>query len=510
MDKQIKQILSEIYDIDPRLEDNERELINIIKKLLASRPDTKFDKAFAKRLRTELVAKERKTLNMSLFQKLGFLIGGAALASLLIVPVVINNQWGESPSVTDTKIDIGSKITMLEEEAFGDLGEAAGSRGSANAGLAESADTASSFYDTRTQSGGGGTSSLIAAPAPDSVSAPREPFVATEYNYVYVGEDISLEEDKLEVLRRNVRAANVGSLAGQFGLGLVNLQNIGNLQFENVSLTQGANSGMRVHINFQSGEISLNQDQGFAAMPEPYRPIQPSEIPANEELIRLADDFVKKHQVNLDGYGEAEVSDSFIRAVDLATTNAQMYLPEVVSVVYPLSIKGIQVYDQGASPQGVHVNINIRTKEVVSLHGLSVQQYEASLYNVETNVETLIDKWQGQNKYVYPSDIEVRTVDINLGTPQLVYVELFKWEDFRGESRLMVPSYRFPVMEKPADAPYYPDHIVMPLVPSLLENQGGPIRIMEGAPAGGSPSALPPDSADGSDVMILPVEEIEE
>lgn len=495
MDKQIKQILSELYDIDPLLENNEKELIKIIKKLLASRPDTKFDKNFAKRLRADLLTKEGKTFNMNLLQKFGFLIGGATLASLLIVPVLLNNSGKGDLGITDIGFEAAPTITMLPKGAFGDLVGITSGPGSNNL----AAETADSDL-ARPQSGGGGfAGSNMIAPAPGGFP---ESYEITEYRYIYAGDDLSLEEDQLEVLRRKPAVANVGGLSGQFSLGLANLQSISNLQFENISMYQGGNNGLRVSVDLRNGELSLSQQEAFFDYGEIYRPIQPSEIPPDADLTRLADEFIAKYQINLSNYGSGEVSGNFRQTVDLAGSNAVIYLPEVVSVVYPLSIEGTRVYDQGANPQGVYVNINVRTKKVVSLHGLSLQQYEASLYDVETNIDTLINKWQNQNRYAYPSEVSVKTVDIKLGTPELVYVEVYKWDVASGDSRLLVPAYRFPVLEKPTDAYYYSDYVAIPLVPSLLENQGGPIRIMKGNSAVDVPSALPPEtsvSSGGSD-----------
>ena len=67
MANQIKQILAELYAIDESLKKHETELIKIINRILANRPDTKFDKSFAKKLKTQLLQKQKPSLDFNLF-----------------------------------------------------------------------------------------------------------------------------------------------------------------------------------------------------------------------------------------------------------------------------------------------------------------------------------------------------------------------------------------------------------------------------------------------------------
>jgi hypothetical protein len=59
MNKQIKQILNDLYELDPALEKRERELTGIINKLIASRPDVKMDAAFKEQLRKTIMEKTK-------------------------------------------------------------------------------------------------------------------------------------------------------------------------------------------------------------------------------------------------------------------------------------------------------------------------------------------------------------------------------------------------------------------------------------------------------------------
>ena len=112
MNTKVKQILEDLYKIDPSLGEKEEELVKIINKFLESRPDTKFDKNFAKRLRGELLSKfsfaESKStaweniLNFMSAKKLAYAAGGSLIAASVIIAaaVMLSGQKGQSLNLT--------------------------------------------------------------------------------------------------------------------------------------------------------------------------------------------------------------------------------------------------------------------------------------------------------------------------------------------------------------------------------------------------------------------------
>lgn len=54
MDKQIKQILKDVYLIDQSLKMHEKTLIKIIQELLRSKPESKIDEQFVRELRVKI------------------------------------------------------------------------------------------------------------------------------------------------------------------------------------------------------------------------------------------------------------------------------------------------------------------------------------------------------------------------------------------------------------------------------------------------------------------------
>jgi len=56
MNKNIKEILEELYIMDPSLKEKEKQLEKIISKMLMIKPDVKIDENFKKELRKKILA----------------------------------------------------------------------------------------------------------------------------------------------------------------------------------------------------------------------------------------------------------------------------------------------------------------------------------------------------------------------------------------------------------------------------------------------------------------------
>ncbi len=477
MNKKITNILSELYTIDPSLKQHEDQLVKIIDKIITQKPNTHFDKAFVASLRRKLTQQESTPSMNSYFSKFGYLIGGAVVASLVLVPLLSTNT---SPGslVTDAGVNTEAKITMLKDNAFGEIafqGDGYGAVEQYTITEESAADNAvdepiPAMISSRPQSGGGGAQGLTRIADPD--------FVATRFVFSYAGEEFGLDQDTLEVLRRNTTPSRVGGLASQFGLGLVDLQQLNDLQFESISLMEGNNrQGLRVNIDTRNGQISLHNELPIDYYTSSFRePLRPQDVPDDQTLINTANGFIEKYNINLDQYGEPEVNSEFKNQLELVRTNPDYYTPEYATVVYPLTIREIPVYDQGGNQQGVQATIHIPTMQVTAVYGLALQQYDASAYPIESNIQALITQKQEENNL--PPEITANDVEVKLGTPELVYGFTYFFNN-GNEQQLYVPAYLFPVLEKPAGHPYYPSKVIIPLVQAFNER---PVQILPAQP----------------------------
>ena len=493
MDKNITTILTELYALDPQLKAHEQQLLAIISRLLTDKPKIKLDRAFVKKLRAELMAEAREqstlqtTTNHSFMTKIYYAFGGAVLAALLIIPTFYALK--SLPAVTDGSLAIqpGLSITQLGEQAFGALvaeglaTNALAQREAPPAGLGGGAPVAAPLM---------ATDSAIAVDSDQKVSAMPAIYPITIFKHMYVGEDVVLDQDKMEVLRRDSAAlgsSSAASLLGKLNFGLADFSALRNSEIRNLTLAEKGSNGFSASVDFTNGTISINKEfWGDYSNPQP---LTANDVPGDSELIDIANQFVKRFGVNLTGYGNPKVQNNWQRVISSAPV-VEMYVPDTLTVVYPLEINGIRVYDLGGSLDGLMVNINVRTREAVGLYNLAVQSYNSSLYTVKTDIEALLNRLNTQQ---FPSDIAVETIEIKLGTPQLGLTKIWHYDGQIGYE-LLVPAYIFPVTEKPAEYSYYSDTVIVPLATDLLDSgYGGGIMPMLKGETRSTPPSLPLD-----------------
>src|SRR3989344_6636614 len=97
IDKNIKAILFDLYELHPQLQSHEKELIQLIHELLSSRPDTKLDESFVQELRLKLIKQISETKGMeklpltlnplTRMKKFIYIFGGAT-ASLVVLLIL--------------------------------------------------------------------------------------------------------------------------------------------------------------------------------------------------------------------------------------------------------------------------------------------------------------------------------------------------------------------------------------------------------------------------------------
>jgi hypothetical protein len=200
-----------------------------------------------------------------------------------------------------------------------------------------------------------------------------------------------------------------------------------------------------------------------------------SAMPKTEEVLSIAERFLKEHGISTANYGDPIVQD--YSNTGIAEAEMQ-YAPEQVTVTYPLKISGTPVYEDGAYPYGLQVGVSSRDKRVMSVYGLSSQTFTSSTYPLETSADKILSivKKGGVHAWVPEagSGTEVRTIDAEVGTPEKVLMHTYSYSN--GESKeLFVPALSFPVTKAPAGEQYYPKYILIPLVPELLNQEQGPI-----------------------------------
>lgn len=504
---EIRQILDELYQLDSGLRAHESALVEMINRLTALAPNTKFDEAFAAELRARIMAQAHELQinvkpKLSIFNftymkvnKFTYAAAGAALAIvLIIVPAVVyltqpeerraGNLFTGTPS-DKVKLAFEPKISRVAANFFGKLSsvvsdsnkgatsEAAG-QGSVSAIAAPVAGIG--------RGGGGGGGGQVALDSKAIGIMP--PYELINYKFVYKGGEFSVPSDQLDVLKR-VKGATVdvdmaGLIRGlNFGLG--DLGSFDGLSVQNVSLAQKSDLGYMINIMPDEGTININQNWGYWPIDRCFGDskcfeelrVKESDVPADNELIQITDAFLAEHNIDKSIYGVPEVGLNYNWRMiyESAPDKANFYFPEAIDVTYPYLVDGKPVYDEWmGTKQGINVSVNIKARRVSTLYGLTTQNYQASPYEMENDAKKLIalaEQGGINNNVYYGEEANVKTKELELGDPVLAY---FKYYSYRSNENveLIIPAYFFPIKNPPSDPNFSRKGIVIPLAKDII------------------------------------------
>jgi len=472
MNTQIKKILADLYIIDGSLREREEELINIINNILISQPDTKFDAEFARRLRFKLLEKESLTIKKNfnftimsdlIIKRFSYVFAGAAV--ILLAVVVWQNIDFSS------KNSLSSKITKLKSNAFGSLienGQLAVSEELASANVSV---TKGSAESRAIGMGGGGGVSVSDAMLPNPVN----------YIYKYTGEEIKMESKEITVFRRVRGGASASALANQikgFDFGGVNLNNFSNLSLQNLTLAEDKEFGYMLSFSLEDGSISINQNWlkwpntqdiclGKDSACFDSLQLTPNDIPSDSVIIEIVDNFLREKGISIDGYGAPFIDKSWI-------TPEVRFIGDQLSVIYPLIIEGSKVYEESGQPSGLNISIDIRNKRVAGVWNMLSQVYESSDYAAETDFNRIkeIAEKGGRYNNIYYADLSGQETNVlELGTPEFILARIWKQPAGYGMAQeFFIPSYFFPIINKPDNAPTWINGVVVPLAKEILDD----------------------------------------
>ncbi|KKP92161.1 MAG: hypothetical protein UR94_C0004G0022 [Parcubacteria group bacterium GW2011_GWA2_36_10] len=334
--------------------------------------------------------------------------------------------------------------------------------------------------------------------APDSMLI----YQPTYYQYVYQGDEFSLNDEELAVLKRIKPASpsqgggeNAKNNFGNFNLGLLNLNSFADAGLNNFNIVQDKKFGYSLYINLFEGSISLSEnwakwyDTNYAP-----REFKNTDIPADDAIIALTDNFLAEHDIDAKLYGQPEVQKNnynlmlpMAKAEDTAVSSIYP-VSNSVSVIYPLLLDGKQIYDDWGNKQGLQLNVNLEFNKVSSLYNLNTQNYQSSNYKMETDKEKILKLLRNGSIYPYYNyqETDTKIVEIPVGTPKLQYVRTWQYKNNINDE-LLVPALVFPILNPQNSDNPYKTSVVIPLAKDIIDqaqnqdNGGGPIRVMGGA-----------------------------
>jgi len=525
MEGRINNILKDLYFLDPEFKQYEKELVPLIREFIHAKPDTAFDIAWARELRSQLMTRRGQTVEkkgifglLTPYMSMVSYKYGAAIAVVAIV-VAVGAYTLTNKKNTSVELAFVPEVQSVGKNAFGSLvssdgkGAAMPEADTQNAPFeadALSAPSDEGVVNTKASSstmvpavgygGGGMVSDRMIAPVPYTVS------------YKYGGEQFELNEDEVQVLRRTHNSSSGGSLIkalSGFDFGLLDFGSFSGAQMQNISFTENRDFGYTVNISFIDGSVSINENWEKWNHPEQncrdqkcYDSLRLTigDVPSDEHLIAVAQSFLTDHGIALDAYGEPTVDNQWRQWYDQTEDKSQYYVPETLSVRYPLMIQGQPVFEQGGSPVGIYVSVNIRFDRVNGAWGMMSQQYESSNYPAVTDVAEVIALAERGGLYgpvyYYDNPSEQKTVAVLLGTPKRVLAKVWNYQN-GAQSELLVPALQFSVIDRSGETGYMiQDSIIIPLARELLDERAGPpIGILRDVP---EPALMEADSAEAA------------
>ena len=513
----LKYILEELYNFEPSLKEYQAQLVKIIKEMALAKPDTKFDQSFAYSLKLKILneSKElseaqnlnnsstnktqaKKLFNFTFMNKKIYITAGSLVALSLLFVALINyyqpslkedsalNKIIKSPSkeVTISKLpagafgslsDLSSNSAELSRSGMPVLGMGS----SDGAAIAPTAEANFAVNDILLDKA---VSSDMAI-EPIGMGGMILPFYG--FKYSYVGDPLELNDGISPVYRRvksqGTVAKDLARTLRSFGFSDLNLSGFQNLQVTNLSLAEDKELGLLINFDFNEENVYIYENWRYWRNPERescggdsacwdrFR-LTLNDIPGDNELISLANNFLQKHKISLDNYSTPRVDNNWREEYSRTVSKADFYIPESISVVYPLLINGEEVRDQIGNFAGLRVNINVPKKAVHGLNGLFPYRYEASDYEMETSVDKVLQVVENggwnQNFYIQEENVQI----LELGTPERAYVQLWRYDNISNNSdELLVPSLIFPIVSEP-NTPYYfyQRYVIVPLVKEML------------------------------------------
>ncbi len=556
MKPEINEILNELYENDKSLKNKEKELINVISKMMDSKPNSKIDNDFKRELKTKVLNqmnnKSTSFFNLASLKYLLTFVSGIAVVWLFIniYPDLFNKTTDILVPNTDEKsinLSFSPKIEKLEQDnAFGKLKidknsqitdrelaakavnawvspESISSRqlwwwaSSVNTTTSSANPSASSdaVINNPSTSPKVSTSMAMTEPAIDSKMSmlPYPDYKPKTYTY-NLKQWVSLPEIPANMyVYKNQNTdikTNSSNLSDILKTDIIDFSKLDNLGLSYLSIYEDQKDGYQLDVSL--AEWSINIYRNYRKWQEVdysnQKQLSLNDIPSDDKVIWIVDDFTKKYSINLDSYSKPVVNNSWKKYYEMSTDKQNYYIPDVVSVIYQFNVDGIWVYESYGNPIWLETTVNVRDMKVNSLWPIQKMDLKWSKYDLMTSSWEILDiakKWQNNNVYMdatvkneawvrewssgsewtvatwatldAPSSmpaqapVEPEEINVEIWNPQIVYLRQYIYnEQTQTSEQYFVPGMRFDVLTPSDDAKMiYPgETVTVPLVKDFL------------------------------------------
>lgn len=322
------------------------------------------------------------------------------------------------------------------------------------------------------------------------------PYPSQKFNYVYAGADFELFPSEVDVYKRidpDFSGELNSSLKGK-KIAFLDVDKLKNINVSNLTINEDREYGYTIYLGLKDGSFSLykNWDKwpsldklcgGYNQACYDSNRLKIENVLSDEEVITIANSFLQEYDINLNGYDAPEVQKYWMRDYEMSTDKSSYYIPDTISVVYPLKINGATVYSDYGQKVGINIEVDMREKKVSGLYNMYYQYYESSTYTSEVDRDLILKTAQQGGMYpdyYYMGDSEeAKTIDIELDTPILGLIKTWQYDQTTMKGyELHVPAYIFPIKSKPEGVYFSRDNIVVPAVKDFFSNYNTGIKPM--------------------------------
>lgn len=311
------------------------------------------------------------------------------------------------------------------------------------------------------------------------IMPPMEMF---KYNYEYAGDDFDLFPEEVSVYKR-VNPDLSREFANNFSdkkISFFDMKRFKNISVTNISINEDVDYGYSLYLGLKDGGFSLYKNwekwpnieklcRGYDYSCYEQNRFKIKDVLDDPTIISIADRFLNEYGIPLSNYGPGDVQNYWIQEYLLSSEKESFYVPDVVSVIYPLKIEGRDVYEEYGQKFGLTVEVDMREKRVSSIFNLFYQYYESSSYSTERSKDAILDMLGRGGAYAdygyYREGYPAKSVDIKVDTPSLEMVKIWHYDNERmAGSEIYLPAYVFPVISDSSQAYFYRKNIVIPAV----------------------------------------------
>jgi hypothetical protein len=525
--KDLNALLQEVFAADPSLKSKESEVRRLIELMIEQKPDIKIDQAFMKTLKQQILKRVKSLTSSSMKNEIGSTkiptrrfwpvlgitfagVGVIAMAVLFVMQEdLLVPKVGKQSNLRVEQPHASIAFNRVASNAFGaiDISSASQPTGMGGGGLNAMAaaplaapmaanDAGISMESVKTVSATTAPSIPVADSKMVTGRMIMPPYEQTVIEYEYKGEPLNIEGASTDVFKRTQTSFSAGNLASAIrglNIGVANIGTFEQATVSDISIYQNIPHGYQIYISPRMGTMSIDQnweqwkDANVSCSDDACwraSQLKRSDVPSDDELVKIADQFMDQHQIDRSSYGKGEVDKSWEAYSNSADSNE--YIPDVMQVVYPLMINGQAVYQNGGNKVGLNVGVNIRVKRVSSVYNIQQLSFDQSKYDPETDTQALLDSAKKGGlaspiRYLASDpNVKMKTVTAELGTPVQGLVQIYQYKDNQS-FELYVPALIFPVTKRAdSDQVWTPSQIIVPLVKGVESDMPQIMPMMKG------------------------------